>query len=86
MPPTAIDAALATEPDACLLDINMPGSGIAATTRIAAALPGTPIVILTVSRDDTDLFDALRARRVRLLAEGSGRRADRPGAATGPRG
>ncbi len=57
----AIDAALATEPDACLLDINMPGSGIAATTRIAAALPGTPIVILTVSRDDTDLFDALRA-------------------------
>ena len=39
----------------------MPGSGIAATARIAAALPGTPIVILTVSRDDNDLFDALRA-------------------------
>ena len=59
--PHAVDRALDTLPDACLLDINMPGSGIAATTRIAAALPGTPIVILTVSRDDADLFDALRA-------------------------
>ena len=58
---SAMDLALETRPDACLLDINMPGSGIAATARIAAALPGTPIVILTVSRDDTDLFDALRA-------------------------
>ena len=59
--PSAFDRAIETRPDVCLLDINMPGSGIAATTRIAAALPGTPIVILTVSRDDNDLFDALRA-------------------------
>jgi len=58
---SAFDRAMETRPDVCLLDINMPGSGIAATTRIAAALPGTPIVILTVSRDDNDLFDALRA-------------------------
>ena len=58
---SAFDRALETRPDVCLLDINMPGSGIAATTRIAAALPGTPIVILTVSREDSDLFDALRA-------------------------
>ena len=59
--PSAFDRAIETRPDVCLLDINMPGSGIAATARIAAALPGTPIVILTVSRDDNDLFDALRA-------------------------
>jgi len=59
--PAAFDRAIETRPDACLLDINMPGSGIAATARISAALPDTPIVILTVSRDDTDLFDALRA-------------------------
>ena len=72
----AIDAALATEPDACLLDINMPGSGIAATTRIAAALPGTPIVILTVSRDDTDGLTRRAARP--LLLKGSRRRADAP--------
>jgi DNA-binding NarL/FixJ family response regulator len=59
--PSAFDRAIETRPDVCLLDINMPGSGIAATTRIAAALPRTPILILTVSRDDNDLFDALRA-------------------------
>ncbi len=58
---SAVDRVVETRPDVCLLDINMPGSGIAATSRIVAALPGTPIVILTVSRDDTDLFDALRA-------------------------
>lgn len=39
----------------------MPGSGIQATSQIIAALPDTAIVMLTVSRDDEDLFDALRA-------------------------
>ena len=57
----AFERAIETRPDVCLLDINMPGSGIAATARIASVLPDTPVVILTVSRDDSDLFDALRA-------------------------
>jgi len=39
----------------------MPGGGIAAAAEISAALPETAIVMLTVSRDDADLFDALRA-------------------------
>jgi DNA-binding NarL/FixJ family response regulator len=39
----------------------MPGSGIAAAWEIAARLPDTKIVMLTVSDDDTDLFAALRA-------------------------
>ena len=59
--PTAIEAAARTRPDVCLVDINMPGSGIAATKAITASLPDTAVVILTVSRQDNDLFDALRA-------------------------
>ena len=57
----AIDAAMRERPDLCLLDIHMPGSGIRAAGEITAALPDTAVVMLTVSRNDEDLFDALRA-------------------------
>jgi len=59
--PSAIDAALRERPDVCLLDINMPGNGIEATKTIVRQLPETAVVMLTVSRSDADLFDALRA-------------------------
>jgi DNA-binding NarL/FixJ family response regulator len=59
--PAAVVAALEHQPDICVLDVNMPGGGIAAAAEIAEALPNTQIVMLTVSRDDADLFDALRA-------------------------
>jgi DNA-binding NarL/FixJ family response regulator len=57
----AVRAAVHDRPDICLLDIRMPGSGLAAAWEIAARLPQTKIVILTVSDDDADLFAALRA-------------------------
>ncbi len=57
----AVDAAMAERPDVCLLDIHMPGNGIAAAAHISAALPDVAVVMWTVSRDDQDLFDALRA-------------------------
>jgi DNA-binding NarL/FixJ family response regulator len=55
--------ALARElaPRLCLLDVHMPGNGIAAARTIARDAPDTTIVMLTVSRDDADLFDAIRA-------------------------
>ena len=59
--PKAVAAALEHEPDVCLLDIHMPGSGIRAAGEITKALPETAVVMLTASRDDEDLFDALRA-------------------------
>jgi DNA-binding NarL/FixJ family response regulator len=59
--PAAVDACLQHSPDVALLDIHMPGNGIIAAERVSAALPNTAIVMLTVSRDDEDLFDALRA-------------------------
>jgi len=48
----------------------MPGSGIAAASRIMAALPETAVVMLTVSRQDEDLFDALRAGASGYLLKG----------------
>jgi DNA-binding NarL/FixJ family response regulator len=45
----------------CLLDINMPGNGIQAAEAITRRLPDSAVVMLTVSRTDADLFDALRA-------------------------
>ncbi len=69
----AVEGARQERPDVCLLDINMPGNGIAAAAEITAALPGTAVVMLTVSRQDEDLFDALRGRSVGLPAEGARR-------------
>ena len=66
----AADAVAAVEehrPDVCLLDINMPGSGIWAAGEISKGSSGTPIVMLTASRDDSDLFDALRTGAVGYL-------------------
>lgn len=57
----AVAAAREHRPDVCLLDVNMPGSGIAAAAEISHSLPGVAIVMLTASRDDEDLFAALRA-------------------------
>jgi DNA-binding NarL/FixJ family response regulator len=39
----------------------MPGDGIRAAEAISGELPETAVVMLTVSRTDSDLFDALRA-------------------------
>ena len=57
----AVQAAVREQPDVCLLDIRMPGSGLAAAWEIAARLPAAKIVMLTVSDEDADLFAALRA-------------------------
>lgn len=58
---SAIESARLERPDVCLLDINMPGDGIRAAEAISREFPDTAVVMLTVSRADDDLFDALRA-------------------------
>jgi DNA-binding NarL/FixJ family response regulator len=57
----AIASAARERPDVVLLDIHMPGNGISAAADITHANPDVAVVMLTVSRDDSDLFDALRA-------------------------
>ena len=59
--PAAVAAAVREQPDVCLLDVHMPGGGIVAAAEIAERLPETAVVMLTVSRDDADLFEALKA-------------------------
>jgi DNA-binding NarL/FixJ family response regulator len=58
---SAIEAARRERPDVCLLDVHMPGEGIHAAETIARELPETAVVMLTVSRTDADLLNALRA-------------------------
>ena len=57
----AVALAERERPAVCLLDGHMPGGGIHAAERIASAAPETVVVMLTVSRNDDDLFGALRA-------------------------
>jgi DNA-binding NarL/FixJ family response regulator len=57
----AVQSAIREQPDVCLLDVKMPGGGIAAAWEIGARLPDTKIVMFTISEDDVDLFPALRA-------------------------
>jgi len=48
-------------PDIALLDVTMPGGGIEAARKIASACPATRIVMLTVSEDEDDLLEAMKA-------------------------
>jgi DNA-binding NarL/FixJ family response regulator len=58
----AVEAALRLRPDLVLLDITMPQlSGLEALRLIKAELPETQVVMLTVSDDDADLFEAVQS-------------------------
>ena len=66
----AVAMAEAHAPALALLDISMPGGGIAAARRIHAALPDTRIAMLTVSESDKDVADALRAGAIGYVLKG----------------
>lgn len=57
-----IELAKTLRPDVVMLDVSMPGiDGIATAARIAAALPETRIIMLTVSENEDSLMAALKA-------------------------
>jgi len=58
----AIRLASELHPELVLMDVRMPHvTGIEATRRIKLDQPGLPIVMLTVSEDEDDLFAAIKA-------------------------
>ncbi|MBI2709184.1 MAG: response regulator transcription factor [Actinobacteria bacterium] len=64
----AVERARELQPDVVLMDVRMPGlTGIDATRRIATAVPGCRIVMLTVSDEEDDLYEAVKAGAVGYL-------------------
>lgn len=58
----ALEKTRALHPDLIVMDVNMPGaSGVDGVRAIREAGIGTPIVMLTVSEDDDDLFESIKA-------------------------
>lgn len=57
----AVRAARETQPDVALLDVTMPGGGLAAAAEIVQVSPSTRVVMLTVSEDEDDVLAAMRA-------------------------
>ena len=58
----ALKVAAETTPDIVLMDVRMPKrGGIDATTAIKDAVPSAKIIMLTISDEEADLYDAIKA-------------------------
>ncbi len=58
----AVEAAVDSTPDIVLMDVRMPrGSGIDACTAIKSAVPSAKIIMLTISDEEADLYEAIKA-------------------------
>jgi DNA-binding NarL/FixJ family response regulator len=66
----AVALATQLDPDIVLLDLNMPGNGIAAVAMIARMCPDTRSVILTVQADDDSIERARRAGACGYILKG----------------
>ena len=77
----AVEKATELMPDVVLMDVRMPKrSGIEAAGQIKDLLPHVKILMLTISDEEADLYDAIKAGAIGLPAEGDpdrgGRRRD----------
>lgn len=60
--PAAVALAATTVPDVVLMDVRMPkGSGIEACVEIKQVAPSAKIIMLTVSDEEGDLYDAVKS-------------------------
>jgi DNA-binding NarL/FixJ family response regulator len=58
----AVEAVERTAPDVAILDLDMPAlSGLEATRRLAERMPASRVLILSVSAEELDVNDAIRA-------------------------
>jgi DNA-binding NarL/FixJ family response regulator len=58
---SAMTAVQASRPDACLVDADLPGGGLAAVREIVRVHPPAAVVVLADRYADADLLDAVRA-------------------------
>jgi DNA-binding NarL/FixJ family response regulator len=59
-------------PDVMIIDVSMPGGGIAAARRISETCPVVKLIMLTVSEDDEDVCAALLAGARGYVLKGVG--------------
>lgn len=59
--PQAVELTGQLEPDVVLMDVVMPGGGIEATRAVCQAMPRVKVLMLTVSEDNENLFEAIEA-------------------------
>jgi DNA-binding NarL/FixJ family response regulator len=58
----AVEQALSTRPDLCILDVGMPRiTGLQAAREIRSHLPGARVLMLSMHDDERYLFEALKA-------------------------
>ena len=57
----AVEAAAREQPDVCVIEVDLPGDGVAALGPMLAGAPRTLAVMLSGSVDDNRLFGAVRA-------------------------
>lgn len=67
----AVDLAGRLRPDLVLMDVGMsPCNGLEATRLLTASLPEVKVVIVTVSEDEHDLFEAIKSGAEGYLLKG----------------
>ncbi|HWQ23844.1 MAG TPA: response regulator transcription factor [Gaiellaceae bacterium] len=67
----AVELARTLHPDLVLMDIRMsPLDGLQATRAIKAALPDVKVLVVTVSEEDQDLFEAIKSGAEGYLLKG----------------
>ncbi len=67
-PRGAVDAAMECSPNVVLLDLSLPApGGIETTQRIKRELPSVGIIALSVSEDEDQLFEAIKAGAAAFL-------------------
>jgi len=67
----ALKVAEELRPDVMLLDISLPGGGVAAAAKIARICPGVRSVMLTASDSEADIASALQAGARGYILKGS---------------